>query len=206
MNKITDRNCWQTGFWVLICLVFFASNSIAQPGNPSTVNYFMENKVAAAESLPIKMLSLASDSSFWLGTDSFAVSSVVTEGSEVTMGITSNLPYTKARFKNDTLLISLFQFDRQYVNELEIKVIDHHFKTRLLIHARNGLSLVKVIPTDQVLVLGKSNFNPGDIISGFVNFRGTLPLEEKKGKNWNSARDYVESKYTARGPFRVKIE
>lgn len=191
---------------ILMCFLLSFAPIMAQPGKPSTVKYLMQPKVNSAASLPIKLINISSDSAFWLGTDSLKVENEVATGSACYMQLDQALPYGKARFKEGRLIVSLFNMDRQYVHELEIEIEDHQFSTRLLIHARNGLSLVKIVPTDQVLVLEKSNFNPGDIIAGFVNFRGTLPIKAEKDDNWNAQKDWVESEYTIRGPFRVRIE
>lgn len=191
---------------VLTCFLFLVGPLVAQPGKPSTVKYLMQQKVESAAGLPIKMINISSDSAFWLGTDSLRIDENVSTGSACIMQSDDVLPYTKARFDFDALKVSIFKMDRQYVHELEITVKDRKFSTRLLIHARNGLSLVTVVPTDQVLVLEKSNFNPGDIISGYVNFRGTLPIKAHEDASWNAQKDWVDSKYTVRGPFRVRIE
>ena len=206
MHKICLRKFGQHFILSLFTLIVFHGLAFAQPGKPSTVKYLLQENVKSAEGLPIKMVNISKDSAFWLGTDSLKIEGTVATGSACILQKATELPYAKARFEGETLIISLFKFDRQYVHELEIKVENNAFSTRILIHARNGLSLVKVVPTDQVLVLKKSNFNPGDIVSGYVNFRGTIPVDAQTRREWDATKDWINSEYSVRGPFRVRIE
>jgi hypothetical protein len=110
-----------------------------------------------------------------------------------------------SRFIQDTLIVSLFRADRYYVAELEIKLWNGEFSTTYRFGTRAGGLAYVVVPTDQVLVLEKADWQPGEQITGYINFRGTRWEQKLASRPWKSGTDWVESTYVVRGPFKIII-
>jgi hypothetical protein len=184
-----------------------ACSAHAQPGNPTVRNYYIVSEVPAAQEIPSGQTAINPDSAIRLGTDSISVSGRVGWNADCKDGGKGAvMRLARARFRGDTLVITIFRPEKIYVHELEIRVWGHEFRCDYRMTTRNGLSTVDVLPTDQVLVLQKSRFNTGESISGYVNFRGTLGRNVRPDMPWDTRMDWVESDYVVRGAFRVRIE
>ncbi len=177
-----------------------------QPGKPSVRDFVTVDAVPSAQAIGVAELVLPTDSAFTLSSDGFNVAGEMSQNANCKDGSANWMKFGKARFRKDTLLVTIFRLDRQYVHQLQIKIWKGQFLTTYVIKARNGMSEVSVLPTDQVLVLEKINFVQGDEVTGFVNFRGTRWEGKPGGRPWESKRDWIESTYVVRGPFKIAIE
>ena len=193
--------------WLIILYLWvIAGSAWAQPGKPSIHHFVTIGEISAVGSIPEGTITLSTPSAFYLGDDSLIVKNVLNENAQCKDGSIEIMSYGKARFLKDTLIISIFRWNDSIVNELEIKLWKGEFLTQYFIHQRNGYPNVKVLATDQLLVLEKNQFDQGEYITGFVNFRGSQLAQKAIGHPWNAKKDWVESKYVVRGPFRILIE
>jgi hypothetical protein len=178
----------------------------AQPGKPSVHHFVTIDQVPSATSIGHQSVVLAPDSSFHLGPDGLLFEGELLENAHCREGKSGWMIHGKARFSLDTLVISLFRAERAYIHHLEIKVWRGEFMTAYQILSRQGMSQVTFLPNDQVLVLEKIGFNRGEIVTGFVNFRGSRWEEKQPAKPWEAKMDWVESSRVVRGPFKIVIE
>jgi hypothetical protein len=176
----------------------------AQPGKPSVKNVVTVDKVPSAASIGTEQLVLPPDSSLSIGADFPLVSGQQAQNAACKDGKTEWMQYGKARIAGDTIVVALYRPERAYVHVLQIKIWKNEFLTAYHILARNELSVVKILPTDQVLVLEKLDYKRGETITGYVNFRGTR--WESPDRPWESKMDWVESNHTVRGPFKIVID
>lgn len=202
LSKSPPRNHWLLGI-----LLLMACMAHGQPGNPTVRNYVIVSEVPSAQAIPQGKSVIPPDSAYFLGWDSLKVEGNLDWNAACKDGKKEAMSHlAKARFRGDTLVVSIFRNDRLYVYELEIKVWRQEFICSYRIIPRTGMSAIFVVPTDQVLVLEKLRFDRGDTVTGFVNFRGTKGRNVRPDMPWDTRKDWVESDFVLRGPFKARIQ
>lgn len=177
-----------------------------QPGKPSFHKFLVVDALASTSQITGAETAVPADSSFHVGTDSLKVAGRMVANAACKEGNGAQMLHARGRLHGDTLVVTLFRTGRGYVYELDVKVWGDEFSTLYRISARNGLSTVNVLPTDQVLVLKQPKLARGQVVEGFVNFRGTRWEAKSPARPWEARMDWVESECVVRGPFRVTIE